>query len=219
MDAEVQKQKTDAKTIVSYIIVFILYAGLVAIIAKLTDEVLDGDTLAIDVMILESINTLSSPWLEKIMIFVTQFGSVMVVGFVSLLISGFLVYKKHYQRLLTFLASLGGAAGLIVVLKELFARSRPELWDQLVVETSYSFPSGHSLGSAALALTIVALLWATKWRALAIFAAIDYILLIGFSRMYLGVHYPTDVLAGWLIAGAWLVSVLLINHFVRKKFR
>ena len=98
MDAEVQKQKTDAKTIVSYIIVFILYAGLVAIIAKLTDEVLDGDTLAIDVMILESINTLSSPWLEKIMIFVTQFGSVMVVGFVSLLISGFLVYKKHLSQ-------------------------------------------------------------------------------------------------------------------------
>ncbi|RYF27698.1 MAG: phosphatase PAP2 family protein, partial [Chloroflexi bacterium] len=93
-----------------------------------------------------------------------------------------------------------------------FERARPDLWQQLITETSFSFPSGHSAGSSALAVCIIALLWRTKWRVPALIIAPLYIVLIGFSRMYLGVHYLTDVIAGWIVGITWVLVVASILY-------
>ena len=105
---------------------------------------------------------------------------------------------------------MAGATVMNQVLKYIFERARPQLWEQLVHETSYSFPSGHAMVSAALGLAVVAALWNSRWRWWAVGVATVYILFVGFSRLYLGVHYPTDVLGGWLVSAAWVTAVALV---------
>jgi membrane-associated phospholipid phosphatase len=81
------------------------------------------------------------------------------------------------------------------------------LWQQIVIEKGYSFPSGHAMISCALAITIMILCWPTRWRRLAIIGGTIYFILVGISRLYLGVHYPSDVLGGWCVSIAWLYLV------------
>ena len=93
------------------------------------------------------------------------------------------------------------------VSKLIFGRARPELWESIVSESTYSFPSGHAMASMA---TVAALLVlyrrrsALPWIAM---AGVIYVIAIGFSRLYLGVHYPSDVLAGWAASIAWVVGI------------
>ena len=120
------------------------------------------------------------------------------------------------------LIGLGGAALLNIILKLLFERVRPDLWEQLVVETSFSFPSGHSMASAALAGVIIYFIIRSRlkvWlKSTAIAAAVIYVALVGFSRLYLGVHYPTDVVGGWLVTSLWLlVTIPVIEKIFRSR--
>src|SRR3990167_6860759 len=107
----------------------------------------------------------------------------------------------------------GASAGLLNFgLKLLFGRSRPELWTHLVTESSYSFPSGHAMLSSALALALVSIFWGTKYRVTVAIGAALYIAMIGFTRLYLGVHYPSDIIAGWCASFAWVIIVTSIAH-------
>ena len=107
---------------------------------------------------------------------------------------------------------VGGAALLNMVLKLIFERPRPDLWEQLIIETSFSFPSGHAMASSALAFSVIAIAWNTRFRWYAVGVGVLFMLVIGFSRLYLGVHYPTDVLAGWFVSGAWVLLVALVVY-------
>jgi undecaprenyl-diphosphatase len=102
---------------------------------------------------------------------------------------------------------VGGAALINTLLKLAFHRVRPELWTPLVVERSFSFPSGHAMVSSALACSVTYILWHTRWRWLAVGLGLAVVVAIGLSRLYLGVHYPTDVLAGWTVGFFWVVIV------------
>jgi undecaprenyl-diphosphatase len=101
--------------------------------------------------------------------------------------------------------------------KALFGRERPKLWESVAPETSLSFPSGHAMASMALIAALVVLLWPTRWRYPTIGLGGIFVLLVGLSRVYLGVHYPSDVLAGWIASFAWVmgVSVLLYGRVGR----
>ena len=104
---------------------------------------------------------------------------------------------------------VGGAAVLDKVLKPLFARPRPTLYPHLVPETNYSFPSGHAVGDLAFAMAlflVVGTLIRGRWRSLG-YLSIGLALLIGASRPYLQVHYPSDVLAGWALGLAWVLAL------------
>ena len=152
------------------------------------------------------------------MVFITQLGGVLVLGLATVLAVGYFWYKRRKYAALMVLASMVGAGILNVLLKALFARERPDLWTQLVTETSFSFPSGHAMGSSAFALALIIILWQTKWRILVLILGSLYVLLIGLSRMYLGVHFPTDVVAGWLVSAGWvaIVAAFIVQRIHKK---
>ena len=187
----------------------------------LADEVHEGDTLRVDQSILLWINSHATPTLNSFFLTVTDLGSVSFIGIVTVIIAAYLLSKRWYTKTFLLLAAMGGAAVLNLTLKLLFARARPELWDRLINETNFSFPSGHAMASSALVFTIVALLWGTRWRFPAMIAGGFYIGLIGLSRLYLGVHYPTDVIGGWLVSFAWViaVSIIVYSHNYRSLLR
>ena len=87
---------------------------------------------------------------------------------------------------------------------------RSDLWERLITETSYSFPSGHAMLSSMLAFAVIAIAWRTRYRLIATIAALLFMVLVSFSRLYLGVHYPTDIVAGWLVSVSWLLVVLAV---------
>jgi membrane-associated phospholipid phosphatase len=118
--------------------------------------------------------------------------------------------RQHRGAAYTLAAGVGGAAILNAVLKLSFQRVRPSLWIPIVHESSFSFPSGHAMASSALALTIMVLVWPTRWRWPAIVLGAAYIVLIGFTRVYLGVHYPSDVIGGWAVSFVWIMTMRAI---------
>lgn len=189
---------------------FAVTAIVAFLFAWLAKEVRDNDTAPFDNWVLYHIHALSRPGLDGVVSVITQLGGVVAVPLVSLLLA-IVLYKKMtraYAWLL--LAGVIGSSLLNLILKSLFARSRPDLWHHLVVERSFSFPSGHAMASASLAASLIAALWYTRWRKWAILLGMLYISLIGFTRLYLGVHYPTDIVAGWIIAVGWVAMVWLL---------
>lgn len=170
-----------------------------------------------DARILLRINEWSSPWLDQLMLFVTNFGGYLVVLFVTFFITIFLIRTQRWHRAIFVSVGVAGAAAITSVLKILFARDRPELWQVLEYEHTYSFPSGHATLSFALAACIVILCWRTRWRWHISGVAVTYVALVGFSRLYLGVHYPTDILAGWIVSGVWVVACAYIIGLFRQR--
>ncbi len=104
----------------------------------------------------------------------------------------------------TFAAlGFGGSALLDMGAKQFFQRDRPSLWESIAPESTFSFPSGHAMGSMTLAAVVIALAWNTRWRWPVTIVASLFALLVGISRIYLGVHYPSDILGGWSAALVW----------------
>jgi membrane-associated phospholipid phosphatase len=200
-------------------IAFVVIGLMAVTFGLLADEVHEGSTQTFDTSILLAINDLSNPVLDRFFTAVTELASVWFVGVVGLSIIAELI-KKQRIRLATFTTiALGGSAALNIILKALFQRERPELWQRLIHESSFSFPSGHAMASSVLACCVVLLLWQTTWRWLVICAASLYVITIGISRLYLGVHYPTDIIAGWCVSVSWVlltyVIVMRLNKYIR----
>jgi len=199
---------------------FLFWTPVVAF-SYIAGEVLERQPLFFDNAILQWIHAHSSTFLDKLFLAITTIGNVEVITLIALTIIGILLYKRYRLQAAIIFSSFFGAAAANFVLKLVFHRDRPAFWQSAIRETGYSFPSGHAMLSSALALSIIAIAWNTRWRWLAIGIGVPFILLIGYSRLYLGVHYPTDVLAGWLASSAWVivvVSLILGYPAVRVKF-
>jgi undecaprenyl-diphosphatase len=176
----------------------------------LTDEAVEGESRAFDTAVLLGIHSTFPGWLEGPMLIVTALGYYWVV--LPLLAVAIIFFYRKGWRLsaVLLLVSTAGSIVLTTVLKGVFERARPELFDSGYQASFYSFPSGHAtvaVGFYGMLTLILAyrLGGIARW-ALAV-SGILMMLLIGFSRLYLGVHYPTDVLAGYLAALLWLVCV------------
>ena len=187
--------------------VFLVAAWLFAWIAK---EVRDLDTIRFDEWALRLVQTWQAPWLDRVVLALTQLGGVVFVPLASLALAALFYRKLSPEHAWLMLAGVIGSSLINLVLKSVFARTRPALWEQIVTEHSFSFPSGHAMASASLAASIVAALWFSRWRKAAISLGMVYITVVGFTRLYLGVHYPTDILAGWIIAVAWVALVWIV---------
>ena len=171
-----------------------------------------------DSQILLWINSFSTPWLDTVMLNVTVLGDVATILAVTFIVSLYLARRKQRKRIAFLLASVLGVLVVNSGLKLLFARPRPDLWDILITETTYSFPSGHAALSLVLAACVVILMRKSKNLGYVIVAAIVYVLVVGFSRMYLGVHYPSDVIAGWVVATLWIVGMLWVGRSILRRF-
>lgn len=204
----------------SVIVTFIIVACAAIAFVKLAAEVREQDTLLFDRQVLQSINRHVIPFLDTVMPIATDAGGVIGVSALTILVVVLFLYKKMYARAWLIVLGVSGAAALNLILKALFARDRPDLWVQLVHEPGYSFPSGHTMLSAGFALACMVTLWHSRWRWWMISLGSIYMLFIGFSRLYLGVHYPTDVLAGWLVSAVWVLTVALLvfSSFGRQLF-
>ena len=140
------------------------------------------------------------------------------VGVSLLLFAGVSTVKRGEARrqwLFFLLTTLIGAVAVSWSMKLLCHRPRPELWPRLVQDYGASFPSGHSLYAMVLAYVGVLLSWRTRWRRLVVCLGGIWVVLMGLSRVYLGVHYPTDVIGGWLLGMIW-VSLMYLGwaiHF------
>jgi undecaprenyl-diphosphatase len=178
--------------------------------AELADEVVEGDSRRFDRAVLLWIHSSFPGWLDGPMRLVTALGYYWVV--IPLLAVAVLAFYRKDWRLSAILlvVSTSGSIVLTTVLKAIFERSRPELFDSGYTASFYSFPSGHATLAVGFYGTLTLLLayrlrGYARWLVAA--CGVSLVLLIGFSRLYLGVHYPTDVLAGYLAALLWLVFV------------
>jgi undecaprenyl-diphosphatase len=182
--------------------------------AKLADEVAERETGRFDRAILAAFRApddLARPigpsWLQPVLVDVTSLGSGTVLALLATLVVGYLFVAGRRLAALTVLVSVAGGAALDLILKIGFGRPRPDLVPHLVAVSSYSFPSGHAMLSAVTYLTLGALLARFESRGSVrlylMTSAIFLTLIVGASRVYLGVHWPTDVLGGWAAGAAW----------------
>lgn len=196
--------------------------------ALVADEALEGDARAFDEAILlalreagDTSNPVGPPWLEHAMLDITALGGYVVL---TLLVTGAAVYllaaSKRGAAMLV-VGAVGSGTLLSESLKLGFARPRPDLVAHLAEVQSASFPSGHAMISAITYLTLGVLLTRAHARrstkVIVMAYAIALTLLIGFSRVYLGVHWPTDVLAGWALGAAWAAVWWLLAWRLQRR--
>jgi undecaprenyl-diphosphatase len=193
--------------------------GLLAFL-QVSDEVAEGDTHAFDLAVLKALrlpgdpNSLIGPkWLHLAATDVTALGSVTVLGLIVLLAVAFLASLRRWSEALVVLVGAGGGVAISQGLKQLFGRERPDLVYRAVEAANPSFPSGHAMLSAVVFLTLGALAarFATlrRVKALALGSGVLLSLLVGASRIYLGVHWTSDVLGGWSLGAAWAMACWL----------
>jgi membrane-associated phospholipid phosphatase len=188
-------------------LLFIL--GLVAVFSDLVEDVWFREGFAWDAPIILAIHNFSRPWLDTAMRVLTNAGEAGAIA-VALLAAAWFYRKQQKLDAASILISLGGAAAMNTLLKLLLKRPRPNLFPPLTVESSFSFPSGHVTASVAVFGFLAVLLWRERRFGWAIFSAL-WIPLVIFSRIYLGVHYPSDTLGALTFTTLWLMVVFAVR--------
>ncbi|KRE43219.1 phosphatase PAP2 family protein [Paenibacillus sp. Soil724D2] len=166
------------------------------------------------------IQGMESPGLTLLMKVFTFIGSTPIVVVIALSAILFLYFVLHHRyELIFFIAIVAGTAIINLLLKLYFVRQRPDL-HRLVQETGYSFPSGHSMEAFALYSSLAFLLWrhlSTRLgRSIIIILCVVMIILIGMSRIYLGVHYPSDVIGGYLASGVYFTFGVWLYQWYKE---
>jgi undecaprenyl-diphosphatase len=193
-------------------------------LSGLTEEVLEGDTERFDRAVLVWIDGHATPWLDQAALEVTALGDTLVVFLLTVVSATLLavVGRRAYAWLV--LLAVGGAAVINPTLKAIFGRERPRVFEWVVPDgtSSAAYPSGHALMSMVTLVTlafVVHRLSTRRWIDVsATLVAGVLILLIGLSRLYLGVHYPSDVLAGYAVGFVWAVfCALAVEGFARLR--
>lgn len=205
----------------SLVITLETLAGLVLCLLSLviflffTSEMLEAEFNSLDVQVIHQVYSLRTPELTRAMILVSSLGSSMTLTVVLLVMVLVLMLKNHRKEAFIFCLTLLMGVMLSLLLKSLIQRPRPQL-SPLIVERTSSFPSSHAMNS----LIFFSLLWYfsyhffhKKWvTVLSFLASTCAVLIIGFSRIYLGVHYLTDIVAGYIAGFWWFVTVLLVDR-------
>jgi undecaprenyl-diphosphatase len=210
------------------LVLIALAAGGLFVFLQLTGEVLEGETRAFDEAILLMLRSADDPgtavgpfWLSHAMNDITALGGTTVLSLMTILVIGYLLLAKRQGiAIFTFLSVVGGwllSAGL----KLGVARPRPDIVPHLVEVHDLSFPSGHAMLSAVTYLTLGALLSRAEpgrmTRIYTIGVAVFLTFIIGLSRVFLGVHYPTDVLGGWCAGATWaLICWLIARRYIAQ---
>jgi undecaprenyl-diphosphatase len=191
-----------------------ILTGALVLFLRLADEVAEGGTRAFDFAVLRAFRDpadpsrpVGAPWLQDMARDFTALGSTGVLSFLTLAAIIALLLARQHRAALTAAVAIGTGTILSSQLKHAFERARPDWAAHAPYIDSYSFPSGHAMMSAIVFLTLGALLaQRRKERRLKLFVmgtAILLALVVGVTRIYLGVHWPTDVIAGWTAGSFW----------------
>lgn len=191
----------------------LLFVGVLLPLAgfvTLADEIHEAEAFHFDDVLLLRMHALATPGLNDFFVLFSKLGYQWGVIPLDALIVVALLWMRRWRKAAFAITSFVGSALLNLGSKQIFQRERPSLWESIAPESTFSFPSGHAMGSMTLALTVVFLAWNTRWRWLAVLGASVFVLLVGASRVYLGVHYPSDILGGWCAAMIWVTGVYTV---------
>jgi undecaprenyl-diphosphatase len=205
----------------------LIAGGLWAFLA-LADEVREGEQFGLDraiLLLFRNSDNLADPvgpiWLESAVRDVTALGGTTVITMVTLVTAGYLLLSGKRGAAVLVLASIAGAVLLSFTIKAGIERPRPDLVPHGTPVYTASFPSGHATGSAATYLTLGALLARFQpRRRLKVYlmsVAVVLTIMIGLSRLYLGVHWPSDVLAGWTLGACWALLCWLVADQLQRR--
>ncbi len=180
------------------------------VFGELAAEVWEQEGFAWDEPILLAIHATATAPLTVFATLLTQLGVFWGVFPVAGGVAVVLFRRRHWRALSYWAVTLLGSVVLNLAAKALLRRVRPNLWVSPAPELDYGFPSGHAMSSMTLVAALVVLGWQTAWRWPVLVVGSLFVLAIGWTRLYLGVHYPSDILAGWLASVVWVIGVSLL---------
>lgn len=212
----------------SVLIALLIVVGGCWAFIEIADEVIEGDTDAFDrwaVMALRRPDDPATPigpsWMPEVGRDMTALGGVTVLACLTITVAVYLWLRRMYGAMWLVIAATTGGLIATSLLKYLVDRPRPDVVPHLSIVHTSSFPSGHSMMAATVYLTLGALLgrFVSEMRLRAFFLGVAVILtlMVGFSRVYMGVHYPTDVLAGWSAGLAWATLCWIIAKRLQQR--
>ena len=177
--------------------------------------------LGLDSQVAQWLHAHATPCVTTAMLTISALGSGRAVTVIALGLALFWVWHRAWERLLVLVLTVPGAALLNALLKHAFRRARPTFADPLLVLTTYSFPSGHAMAATVLygLLAVSAMRHLRQGRSRMLVASVAgvVIVLVSFSRLYLGVHYLSDVLGGMAVGVVWLLMCLTAAESVRRQ--
>lgn len=206
---------------------FVLAAG-VSIFADLAEDMNEGTGQAFDQAVLSTIRPYADPsdalgpwWLEEAAADITSLGGIAVLSLFATIVVLFLFLQRKRLSALLLLVGLAGGVALSEGLKSVFERDRPPQIYQAVDTINASFPSGHALLSAVFYLSIGVMLTRAfpqkRFKAYVLAVAMVLTVLVGLTRVYLGAHWATDVLAGWSVGAAWAMILWLVAYAAQRR--
>ncbi|MEO8811601.1 MAG: phosphatase PAP2 family protein [Caulobacteraceae bacterium] len=192
------------------------------------DEVTDGHTRVFDtglILMLRHPGDITRPigpaWLKLAAMDLTSLGAIAVLALIVLVVAGFFLAERRWRESLLLIAAAGSGLMLVNILKQVFGRERPPVAMHVMVVDNASFPSGHAMLSAIVYLSMATLVaHFSRSRSVGVYAicaGILVTLIVGASRVFLGVHWPTDVIAGWALGSAWAMLWWLIALWVERR--
>lgn len=197
--------------------------GTIVFFGWLANEVLDGETRQFDEVTREAIHRFASPAMTTAMRGISFLGSTIFLLIATTIVIIWFASRRWGREAKLMAATMIGASALNVTLKLAFKRNRPVPFFDLLPPESYSFPSGHALTSAcfygAFAAILAARMKSRRARILVWIACSTTFVVIGLSRIYLGVHYTTDVIAGFAAALIWILVVRFVEMTLRRRRR
>lgn len=199
--AAAQTQKLSIKSAMPLLGVFLP----VLLFCALAIDIKNDVGYAFDSSFLLALHAYATPLLDSLALKVSA-----AVTVLCLLVLALLALKRQWHAVMFWLVAVGGSAILNVVVKHVVERHRPALWALAAPESTFSFPSGHTMQAMTLALALVFLLRASRHLRAIVVAAGAFVVLVGFCRMYLGLHYPSDIAASLLLSLAWVTSVTML---------
>lgn len=206
----------------------VAFSGGVWVFLEVADEVLEGETDSIDEALLLALRTgegnadpIGPGWVEEVGRDFTALGGTGVLTFMTLAVIGYLLLARRRRLALFTATAMAGGLMISTLLKLGFDRPRPDLVPHESIVYTASFPSGHSMMAAVTYLTLAAILTRVHrsrlLKAYLLVAATVLVLLVGVSRVYLGVHWPTDVLAGWAAGAAWAAFCWIAARWLQRR--
>jgi membrane-associated phospholipid phosphatase len=185
---------------------------LLALFGWLSGEVLEREAFGFDTTILLWLHRHSNTTIDRVMLSITKLGDPNFVIPLVAIVFGILVWRKRMWTAQILVLTCLGAGILNQGLKLVFVKPRPQLWTPLIVENTFSYPSGHALGSAVLYgfLAILLVRQYPQYRSVIYLTTLLLVGAIGLSRLFLCVHYPTDIIAGYAVGIPWLATCVKI---------